>query len=182
MDIAALLAALEGSALATSIRNTPVVFPLIESVHVIGLSLVFGTILIVDLRLLGLASVQRPFSAIAADILKWTWLAFAVTALSGALMFTTNASTYYGNIYFRVKMALLVLAAVNLLVFELTAGRSVRQWDRNPAAPAAGRTVAAVSLALWIAIIFLGRWVAFAPSATTPADVDFEQLENLLPK
>jgi hypothetical protein len=182
MESSGLLASLEASTLATSIRHAPAVFPLIESVHVIGLSLVFGTILIVDLRLLGLASTRRPFTAVASDILKWTWLAFAVTALSGALMFTTNASTYYGNLYFRVKMALLVLAGVNMLVFELTAGRSVGQWDRRAAAPAAGRAVAAVSLVLWIAVIFLGRWVAFAPSETAPAEVDFEQLEDLLPK
>ena len=66
-------------------------FPIIESVHVIGLTMVFGTILIIDLRLLGLASSRRPFTAIAADVLRWTWLAFAVTATTGALMFVTNA-------------------------------------------------------------------------------------------
>jgi hypothetical protein len=182
MDIAALLASLEMSGLATSIRNAPAVFPLIESVHVIGLSLVFGTILIVDLRLLGLASTRRSVSAIASDVVKWTWLAFAVTALSGALMFITNASTYYGNTYFRAKMALLVLAGVNMLLFELTAGRSLHHWDRSPAVPVAGRTAAAVSLALWVGIIFLGRWIAFAPSETAPTEIDFEELEDLLPK
>src|SRR5687768_750177 len=131
MDIAAVLASLEGSRLATSIRNSFYLFPVIESMHVLGLTMVFGTILIIDLRLLGLASTARPFSAIASDVLKWTWLAFAVTVTSGLLMFITSAGGYYHNIFFRTKMALLVLSGVNMLAFELTARRSLAGWDRN---------------------------------------------------
>jgi hypothetical protein len=185
MDITGLIASLEASGLATGIRNSLYLFPLIESVHVIGLTLVFGTILIVDLRLLGLASTSRPFTAIASDVFRWTWLAFAVTLTTGALMFVTNASTYYGNAYFRAKMALLVLSGFNMLAFELTAGRSVRSWDRSAAAPFAGKTVGAVSLAIWIAVIVLGRWVGFTTASTpAPADptIDLEKLEDLLPK
>ena len=183
MDIAGLLASLEASRIAAAIRNTPVVFPLIESVHVIALTLVFGTILIIDLRLLGLASTRRPFSAVAADVLTWAWGAFALSVVTGALMFITNAPGYYANVYFRAKMALLALAGVNMFVFEFTARRSLPDWDRLPAAPVSGRVVAAISLALWIGVIFLGRWVAFAPSAATPVDeINFEELENLLPE
>ncbi len=185
MDIAGLLASLEASRLATGIRNSLYLFPLIESVHVIGLTMVFGTILIIDLRLLGLASTRRPFTAIASDVLTWTWLAFAVTATTGALMFITNAGTYYHNVYFRTKMALLVLSGINVLAFELTARRSVHRWDRNPAAPAAGRTIAAVSLVVWISVIFLVRWVGFTTTSVPKAgdtDINFEELENLLPK
>ena len=185
MDVAGLLASLEASGLATSIRNSLYLFPLIESVHVIGLTMVFGTILIIDLRLLGLASSRRPFTTLASDVLRWTWLAFAVTATTGALMFITNAGTYYHNLYFRAKMAMLVLSGVNVLAFELTARRSVHTWDRNAAAPAAGRTVAAVSLAIWIGVVFLGRWVGFTTtSVLTPedSDINIEELEKLLPK
>src|SRR4030095_1707189 len=110
-------------------------------------TMVFGTILIVDLRLLGLASTRRPFTIIAADVLKWTWLAFAVTATTGTLMFITNAGTYYHNVFFRTKMALLVLSGVNVLAFELTARRSVRNWDRQGRAAAAGETLPPLSAA-----------------------------------
>jgi hypothetical protein len=185
MDIAGLITSLEASGIATAIRNSLYLFPLIESAHVIGLTLVFGTILIIDLRLLGLASTSRSFSAIASDVFTWTWLAFAVTVTTGALMFVTNASTYYGNTYFRAKMALLVLSGLNMLAFELTARRSVRSWDRHAAAPVAGKTVAAISLAIWIGVIFLGRWVGFTTASTpAPADpsIDLEKLEDLLPK
>jgi hypothetical protein len=72
-----------------------------------------------------------------------------------------------------------------MLAFELTARRSVGSWDRHTAAPFAGKTVATVSLAIWIGVIFLGRWVGFTTASTpAPADpsIDLEKLEDLLPK
>lgn len=185
MSVPGWIASIEASGLATAIRNSLYLFPFIESVHVIGLTLVFGTIAIVDLRLLGVASTARPFTAVASDVFKWTWMAFAVTATTGALMFITNASTYYQSVYFRAKMALLVLSGLNLLVFEMTARRSVRAWDRNAAAPVAGRAAAALSLLIWVGVILLGRWIGFTTSST-PAQldpaIDLEKLEELLPK
>jgi hypothetical protein len=185
VDVPGLILSLEASRLATGIRNSLYWFPLIESVHVIGLTMVFGTILVIDLRLLGLASTKRRFTAIAADVFKWTWLAFVITATTGALMFITNAGTYFYSGHFRVKMALLLLGGLNMLVFEVTARRSVHSWDGDRAAPAAGRAVAALSLGLWIGVIVLGRWVGFAISSTpAPVDpsIDLERLEDFLPK
>jgi uncharacterized protein DUF6644 len=180
-----LLATLEASSIATGIRNSLYLFPLIESVHVIGLTMVFGTIVIIDLRLLGIASTRRPFTAVASDVFKWTWIAFAVTATTGGLMFITNANTYYQSSYFRAKMTLLVLSGLNMLAFELTARRSVHAWDRHASAPASGRAVAALSLVIWIGVIVLGRWIGFTTSST-PAqldqEIDLEKLEELLPK
>ncbi len=179
MDIAALLKALEASGLATKIRDSVFLFPMIESTHVIGLALVFGTIAIIDLRLLGIASTHRSFQRMASDILKWTWGAFALTALTGALMFTTNATVYYHNFYFRTKMLLLALTGINMLFFELTAGRTIHRWDQAPSAPRAGKAVAALSLAMWIAIICVGRLIGFtttraAVAPPTPAGVSFD--------
>ncbi len=152
---------LAGTALAGHIRGSLLLFPLLESTHVLGLALVFGTILVIDLRLLGAASGHRPFQRVASDIFKWTWGAFALTAVTGALMFTTNAPVYYHNFYFRTKMVLLVLAALNMAVFELTAGREVHLWGHAASAPAVGKGVAMVSLTIWIAIIFMGRMIGF---------------------
>src|SRR6185295_1631980 len=107
MSLTAFLASLEASQVAVRIRDSLYLFPLIESFHVIGLTMVFGTIAIIDLRLLGVASTRRPFTRIVSDVLRWTWLAFALTAATGVLMFITNAGVYYHNFYFRCKMALL---------------------------------------------------------------------------
>src|SRR6266446_245871 len=152
MTIADVLTSVQSSDLAGRIRGSLYLFPLIESCHVLGLTMVFGTIVIIDLRLLGLASTRRPFTRIAADVLKWTWAAFALTVMTGLLMFSTNATVYYHNAYFRSKMTLLALAGINMLIFEFTAARSIQRWDKDASAPLAGRTVAVVSLVLWICI------------------------------
>jgi len=183
MDISTFLASLESSGIATGIRNSLYIFPLIESTHVFGLAMVFGTIAIIDLRLLalGIASTRRSFRFMASDILKWTWAAFAVTAATGALMFITNAGVYYHNFFFRTKMLMLALAAINMLVFELTAGRSIHQWDKAPSAPLAGRTTAILSLVIWITIIFLGRWIGFTTTRATPAPPPEINFDNIFP-
>lgn len=142
---------LAATALAGHIRDSLLLFPLLEAAHVFCLAVVVGTILVVDLRLLGVASAGRPFESVAKDTFKWTWGAFVLTFITGALMFTTNAPVYYHNFYFRSKMVLLVLAGVNMGVFEL----SRRSLGR------VGRTVAITSLTLWIAIIFAGRMIGF---------------------
>jgi len=187
MDVAAVLKSLEESGLATRIRDSVFLFPMIESTHVIGLALVFGTIAIIDLRLLGIASTQRSFRRMASDILKWTWGAFALTALTGSLMFITNASVYYHNVFFRMKMLLLVLTGINMLFFELTAGRTIHGWDQAPSAPRAGKAVAALSLAMWIGIICMGRLIGFTTSRATavpppPAGVNFDDFLQGTPK
>ena len=181
MDIQSFLRWVQGTGLAARIRDSLFVFPLLESAHVIGLALVFGTIAVLDLRLLGVASTERSFQRMASDILKWTWAAFALTALTGSLMFMTNAVVYSHNVYFRTKIALLVLAGLNTLVFELTAGRTIHRWDRAPSAPPIGKAVATLSLVIWIAVIFAGRIIGFTTTRASlaepaPVDVNFENL------
>ena len=160
MDIASILASLESSRIAVGIKTSSYWFPFFESLHVIGLTSVFGTIAIVDLRLMGVASMHRAFTKVAADILKWTWAAFALTAVTGTLLFITNAGVYYHNTCFRAKMTMLLLAGINMGVFELTAGRTVQRWDTG-LTPAAGKVAAILSLVLWVSIIFCGRWIGF---------------------
>lgn len=180
MNMEALLHWLESTALAIRIRDGLYLFPVMESIHVIGLALVFGTIVVIDLRLLGWASSHRPFQKVAADILKWTWAAFALTAVTGAFMFMANATVYYNNFYFRIKILLLVLSAVNMLAFELTARRTVSQWDGAPSAPAAGKRVAMASLLIWLGVIFAGRMIGFtATRPTTPPPSNDTELEEL---
>ena len=177
---------LQQTGVAIQIRDSLFAFPLLESVHVIGLALVFGTIAILDLRLLGVASTNRAVSRVMADILTWTWAAFVLTAATGGLMFITNAVVYFHNTFFRAKMILLALAAVNMLVFELTARRTLRVWDDAPASPPrSAKVVATLSLVLWVGVIVTGRIIGFtatraqAPADQAPPDVNFEELLGL---
>lgn len=170
MPIDVFLKSVEATSFASTIRDSIWMFPIIESIHVISFTIVVGTIAIVDLRLLGLASTQRSFRRISSDVLKWTWGAFIVTVATGLMMFSTNARVYYHNPFFRTKMVLLVIAGVNVAIFELTAGRTSERWDREPSAPRVGKVVGVLSLVLWISIIFMGRIIGFTthPGAVAP--------------
>jgi hypothetical protein len=149
------------------LQNTPLAvtvaeswFPYVESAHVVCLALVAGSILVVDARLIGFASRQLRFTYVSDQLLRWTWGAFIGAAITGSLLFAGNATTYAANVPFRVKMVLLVLAAINMLYFQFVTFRSVATWDVGKPAPAA-RAAGFVSIALWCAIIGFGRWVGF---------------------
>jgi hypothetical protein len=161
VDISGWLKSLEDSSIAAGIRGSLYIFPFLESIHVMALALVFGTILVVDLRVLGLASTHRSFTRMSSELLRITWGAFAVSVLTGSLMFLTNARVYAHNTSFRVKMLLLALAGLNMAIFHLTAGKSAARWDHARTAPRAGRITGAVSIGLWIAIILAGRVIGF---------------------
>src|SRR5262249_15898131 len=94
-------------------------------------------------------------------------------------MFITNATVYYQNFFFRTKMVMLVLAGINMLIFELSAGRTIHRWDKASSAPLIGRATAALSIVLWITIIFLGRWIGFTttrPTAHPQPEINFDNL------
>jgi hypothetical protein len=150
---------LQGTSLAVSVAEDW--FPLVESLHVIAIALVAGTIFIVDSRLVGLTSLRLPFTHVSDSLLPWTWGAFVASTLTGILMFMSNATGYYDNIPFLVKMALLVLAGLNMLFFQIVTFRGVSAWDADRP-PFAARLAGIVSLSLWCGIIAFGRWIGFA--------------------
>ena len=161
MELSAWLKSLEETGIARGIRDSLYLFPILESIHVMALSVVFGTIMVIDLRLLGVASINRPFARMSSELLRLTWGAFAVAALTGTLMFMTNARVYADNTSFRVKMVLIVLAGINMALFHATTGRTVARWERDRAAPGIGKVTATLSLSLWVAVICAGRVIGF---------------------
>lgn len=135
-------------------------FPAIESIHVVALAAVFGSIALVDMRLMGLAQKKVSITYLDNQVLPWVWRAFTLAALTGILMFIGNATTYYDNVPFRIKMVLLVLLAVNMAIFQFGTFKRVSAWDMGP--PATGARVAgAISLTLWTGVIITGRWIGF---------------------
>ena len=144
----------------TDVREGSWLFPTIETVHVLALVLVVGSILMVDLRLLGFANRGRSVRAVTAERLPVTWAGFAVAAAAGALLFSSKAVTYYDDLPFRLKMICLVLAGVNMTVFHFLTYRRVAEWDLGPP-PWGARAAGGISLILWIAIVAAGRWIGF---------------------
>jgi len=163
MDIDALLRTLEATSIATAIRENESFFPWIESVHVLAITLVVGTIAIVDLRLIGLASRDRPVVRLTGDVLRCTWIAFAVAAITGVLLFSSNAFNYAHNDHFQRKLVFLVLAGINMAIFHLFVGRDVGRWGISPlATPLRAKIAGAISLLIWIGVVAFGRWVGFS--------------------
>src|SRR5271165_4999614 len=139
-----------------SIRESVWVFPIIETAHVLSITVLVGTIALFDLRLLGVIMKREPVSAIARQVLPWTWAGFAVMLTTGLLLSIAEAATNYYNPAFRIKLVLLVLVGLNPLIFHRSIYRRVDQWDTAVVTPFRARAAAVCSLALWGVIIVAG--------------------------
>jgi len=155
------IAYFEDSGLADNIRENDLLFPLIESVHVLAISLVVGSIFVVDLRLLGLASIRRPVGRVIDGILPLTWSAFAVAVASGSLLFISNATKYLANGYFVAKLFLILAAGLNMVVFHFVSAKDLPKWENEPAPPLRARLAGGLSILLWVAVVACGRWIGF---------------------
>ena len=129
MDLDQFLNWLQETPIAVAIREHEILFPWIESFHVLAIVLVVGTISIVDLRLLGLASRNRAVTVLMREVLPYTWAAFLVAVITGSLLFSSNATKYAHNFYFEAKMALLAIAVCNMAVFHLIGAGDIVRWD-----------------------------------------------------
>jgi hypothetical protein len=136
-------------------------YPIVESLHVLTLCVFLGLTVMLDLRLLGVTMVRAPASEVAGRLLPWTIAGFAVMVTTGALLFYAIPVKTYLNIFFRIKVAFLLLAGVNVAVFQLTIWRSMDQWDIDPVPPLRARLAAGVSLVLWAGIVVAGRMIAY---------------------
>ena len=164
MSLETLFQQLYDSPLSASIRENNEAFPWIESLHVLALTLVFGTISIVDLRLIGYPSHRRGARQLIIDLLPFTWVAFAMAVVTGSLLFASNAVAYSHNSQFQWKMLAIVAAGANMAFFHLTAYRRIVDWDDALPPPLAARIAGLTSLGLWMLVIFLGRWIGFTLS------------------
>ena len=136
-------------------------FPIVESLHVLSLCLFLGLTTILDLRLLSLVMRDLPVSEVATRLLPWTAAGFVLMVVSGALTFLNAPVRYYENIFFRIKVAALVLAGLNAWVFHAGIWRRVTSWDRDAVAPFSARLAGGLSLALWACIVVAGRMIAY---------------------
>jgi hypothetical protein len=161
MSILDLCIWLENSSLGLAIAESAWWFPIIETIHVLALTLVFGSIALLDLRLLGVSHRDMGVLQLAEETLPWTWGAFVFAVVTGGLMFVSSASYYYENVPFQIKLVLLALAGINMAVFHLGAYRVVHTWNTTLPTPRAARIAAILSLLSWIGVVFAGRWMGF---------------------
>lgn len=153
---------LENTYIGTNVKNSNWLFPVIESVHVLGIVFLVGSSALLDLRLLNRGFLrEQPTSLVASRLLPIMWASFGVMVVTGALMFTSEAWQCYTSWAFRIKMGLLLAVGLNVLIFYFVAYRKIGKWESATVAPASARTAAWVSLILWILIVFAGRGIAY---------------------
>ena len=159
MSLLPLFQACDQSALGHAIRNSAWLFPFVETLHLLALGLLGGTVLIVDLRLFGAVLRQEPVSRLARQVEPWMIGALAAMLFSGFLLFLSEALKLYASGAFCMKMVFLLLAMVN----AFTVRRRMVLGD-DPPSPVAGRLAALVSIALWAGVGLCGRAIGFLRS------------------
>jgi hypothetical protein len=152
---------IDGTAFSTSIRESVWLFPILETIHVLGIAASAGTILFVDLRLLGMGMKRERLSDVLEQLQPWTLSAFLVMTITGSLLFLSEPVKCYHSIFFQIKAAMLILAAANAILFHWKVYPGVDVWDAMPHPPGRARLAGALSLALWIGIIAMGRAIAY---------------------
>jgi hypothetical protein len=158
------LGALEGSGLGRAMREWLWLYPGVEVVHLVGIALLFGSIAVLDLRLLGLSR-DIEVRKLARHVLPWTAASFLLIVPSGFLMFTAHATEFIASPIFVLKMSLILAAGLNAALFHAVVSPSTEVWDseemRKLGPPPSARVSAAASLLIWMAVIACGRLLAY---------------------
>jgi uncharacterized protein DUF6644 len=152
---------LDQTAVGSTIRQSLWLFPAIETVHLLGMAALVGTITVLDLRLLGWATPQKRVSEVTARLLPWAWFGFGVQVVTGVLLFSSEAIKIYGNPAFRLKMLLLLLAGIQALIFQTVVSRKLPAWDDHQSLPLMAKVMGMISILLWVAIVTAGRFIGF---------------------
>lgn len=144
-----------------ALHESQYMYSIVESSHVLTLCLFLGTLVVVDLRMLGLLLRNVPVSEVAARVLPWTFAGFGIMVVTGVLLFYAIPVRSYQSLFFRIKVILLIVAGLNAWRYHNTAHRTVDQWGAAAVPPKSVRVSAMVSLATWIVVIFAGRFIAY---------------------
>lgn len=162
--------ALQNMSIATAIRESALVFPVILSLHLTGMGLFGGMILMTDLRILGIALTKHPVSDVVNGLRPWKHLGLTLTATCGILLLWSKVAIYYPNPYLHIKLTLFVLIIIHALVFR-GVYRNIKDLDGSPVIPGRAKLAAVLSMILWISVVTAGRWIGYWEPKGAPAPV-----------
>jgi len=157
MNETVILAAIRASWIGQTVRDIPWMFSFLEFTHFVGLCVLFGSLLLVDLRLIGVLKIGNLRSVL--KFTNWAIIGFAINLLSGIGFFFSNPVNYYQNPLFRAKMVFVLLAGLNVLYFELVERKKIEHLAAGETPATDTRIVAGLSLFLWTVVIILGRFL-----------------------
>ena len=150
---------LEGLAWTTALRESPFGYPIIETSHVASIVVFAGLVIMMDLRLVGLAFANAPLAQIQRRLFPWQMASFVPSTATGILLFCVDPLRYYRNVFFLAKLVLLALAGLNALAFHLKTYHRAEGWDEDPQVVAIARLAGAASLLLWSLTIVSSRLI-----------------------
>ena|SRR5262245_17912135 len=152
---------LSETASSVALHESLYMYPIIESIHVIAITLFVGTIAMVDLRLLGLSFRDVPVSTMTSRVLPWTVAGFVVMIVTGLLLFYAIPVRTFHSVWFRTKMIFLLVAFINIWFFHRYVRRDQPKWDTRAVPPLGSRISAVISLTVWLTVIVMGRFIAY---------------------
>jgi hypothetical protein len=142
-------------------RESIYVSPYTTVAHVVAMAFFAGLILMMDLRLMGVANMSTPFSQVQRRLFPLQMLAMGAAAATGLVLAFGDPLRFYSNIFFWTKMTMMALAGLNAMAFHYLTYDSVPQWDSAARPPAAARLSGTISVFLWSCIILLGRLIPY---------------------
>jgi hypothetical protein len=135
--------------------------PIVETIHVLALTLFFGFVVLLDLRLLGVVLKSRPITEVLRQLNPWLLWGYAIMIVTGVLLFVGDPVAFWSTFPFKLKMILLIVVGINAMLFNATIGKNVAKWDLCETPPWQARMSGGISLTLWVAIIAAGRVIAY---------------------
>jgi len=157
----AVLEWLDATTVAGLVRDTLWGFQIAVAIHIMGMIFSAGLLVWMDLRLMGLALTRYPMSLVTRRLTPWFVAGFTVMFLSGGALFVGYANAAYGNLYFRLKVAAIVAAGLNALIYHFVTERRIAAWDGDPIPPTGARLAGLTSLLLWTGVILAGRMMSY---------------------
>ena len=162
MSVLRFLQWLNDTTFSITMRDSTWAEPVVETIHVLTLTLFFGFTVLLDLRLLGVSMRRRKASEVVEELNPWLVGGFLMMIVTGVLLFCGDPVAFYNSIFFKVKMLMLLLAGLNVWLFNATVGRKMAEWDIDAETPGRAKAAAVVSLVLWVAIVAAGRAIAYS--------------------
>ena len=155
---------LSQSAVSQAIQTTEWVIPAVQTVHILAVAAVVSSILLVNLRLIGVQARNQPVATVMARYLPIVWYGLPILLATGTTLIIAEPSRSLQNPVFILKMALVLLAAGMTLAYQIPLKRDDRFWDCSSSRRRLARLMACLSMPLWAAIVFAGRWIAYVQS------------------
>jgi hypothetical protein len=152
---------LENTSAGVMVRESQWGFPILVAIHLFGLTLSVGVVIWFDMRLLGISMRSCSVSEVYRRLMPWAFVGFVVMFVSGGLLLAGFATAAYGNTYFRIKVATLLLAGLNAVWYHSRTERTIAGWDDNAKPPLMARMAGLTSFTAWMAVVFAGRMMSY---------------------